>query len=455
MIATLFAEYPHVTIVPGFDEPIEIDVTAMQYCTNCGIVERPIFDSNSDQWVMPCHWHACNDCGWYYDITNDYMHYSYGNSAYVCDDCYVPRPEPDYDYDDDESDNGCECNSCNPNRGRNRYTVPMWERDEKTLSDSYHSKMSDVSRIIENEASLISPQQCMADFYVADYIMARVGMQYRSGLSPFNKGHRDAYDIRSDAKRIQESIIAKCDGIFRDYLLMAVGGELRHFKGISMPEGRSSSWQWFVAMSHEHGREYMANAAAELFEDDRGWVSGFGGAKWAIIARVLEARENGKLDARTFVDRVFSLQHNGGSALDKVCWQGMYSGVGLCKAIGDAHAADIPEFVRLFKHMTPDTARTLLFREDGTVRMSTAGMSHNERDSWNKGIVYAASAFGFDWISDDDCDYPKCSGTLHAFGDMWIHNGKPCELHPHGDAWINSNDPSVAPNIGDMSWFQS
>jgi len=58
---------------------------------------------------------------------------------------------------------------------------------------------------------------------------------------------------------------------------------------------------------------------------DTGWYGGFGGEKWATCADVLVMYENGEVQgqpftAKNFCDRVFALQHNGGTILSKMSW---------------------------------------------------------------------------------------------------------------------------------------
>jgi hypothetical protein len=158
--------------------------------------------------------------------------------------------------------------------------------------------------------------------------------------------------LADEAATMRSELVAKLDGLFTTYVAMAVGGELRHHMGVGqlacLSSSRRSAGGYFLGMIDKYGPSIVKDAA-DIF-DDGTWSSGFGGAKWAAAAKILHARMTNKLPAWTFVDRVFSMQHNGGSLLNKVEW-GTYGSLAFgpegCVHIGNAHAAESPNFPML------------------------------------------------------------------------------------------------------------
>lgn len=114
--------------------------------------------------------------------------------------------------------------------------------------------------------------------------------------------------------------------VFRNYAHYAIAGELRHHAYdnsdvIRNTFGGASGVRagWFKFVQHVGGAA-AAKYAATMFMDGR-WNGSYGGEPWAAIANTLYEFESGHWDAWLFVDRMFSLQHNTGSALNKVTWK--------------------------------------------------------------------------------------------------------------------------------------
>jgi hypothetical protein len=250
-----------------------------------------------------------------------------------------------------------------------------------------------VEHMIRDEARAMAfdPVRAMADFYLCDYVIAT----YRHGYGLAHYCHLTAkesgahwegffgvgrereleteWDVRTtahamgrvdvprivqDARTIQDSIVQRADTLFTEYTFAAIGGEVRHHESVrgSVPGGRESCWDYWHAMGETIGRERLTQDSVDLF-GDHSWGSGYGGEAWRVIARTLLDRLQGRLDARTFVDRVFSLQHNGGSLLDKVSWPMLTPdchGVGYCETIGNNHASETIGFDTLLENASPD-----------------------------------------------------------------------------------------------------
>ncbi len=84
-------------------------------------------------------------------------------------------------------------------------------------------------------------------------------------------------------------------------------------------------------------------SAAELFKNaadiftDGSWGAGYGGKPWGECASTFYHYYNGDFSPKQFVDRVFALQHNGGSFLNKRTWKIGNASVESMKSIGDIH----------------------------------------------------------------------------------------------------------------------
>jgi len=61
----------------------------------------------------------------------------------------------------------------------------------------------------------------------------------------------------------------------------------------------------------------VAEWIADAFENG-GWSAGYGGERWALPYRLMADAERGNISKTTFIDRLWSIQHNGGSIFDKV-----------------------------------------------------------------------------------------------------------------------------------------
>lgn len=253
----------------------------------------------------------------------------------------------------------CSCSECQGNRTRaNRTRNPApWVQRGDPMPESADLN---VSEMIRTQAIVmgLDPVQSMADFYLCDYVATVVAQGFKYGTSLHNAGTRTAHMLRADAITLQRVVTARCDGLFRDYTFAAIGGEVRHHGDIrgQVPGGRESQWDYWYAMGECGDRQALTSDCVDLFGDGT-WGGSYGGSKWATIAKTLRDRLSGKLDARTFVDRVFSLQHNGGSLLNKVQWpilNGAQRDCSYCTSIGNAHAAEAIDFAQLLGSASQD-----------------------------------------------------------------------------------------------------
>lgn len=183
------------------------------------------------------------------------------------------------------------------------------------------------------------PTQNMADFYLLDGIAHMVfncDFQMRASTS--------LQVIAAEAQKMAADLIEGCDLAFREYADMAIGGELRHHAATKfdiLPGSRSNAWVRWRVIRQIIGPDALLDAAA-LFRDFTS--GGIGGERWAVACEILYGRLTGKYDKRTFVDRVFTLQHNGGMFINKIPWATKNDprwGIGVMKShIGPAHTAN-------------------------------------------------------------------------------------------------------------------
>lgn len=117
---------------------------------------------------------------------------------------------------------------------------------------------------------------------------------------------------------------------FASYLDIVVGGELRYAEslGDDCPKklkpflkeaaraDRGTAWLVWGVIRRAWGIDALY--LAEQTFDIPGWRGAFGGDAWRSIAKVLRSYLEGRMTDRIFVDRCFSLEHNGGCVFNKL-----------------------------------------------------------------------------------------------------------------------------------------
>ena len=268
----------------------------------------------------------CRKCGSHSD--------SYGNCS-CCVDCGSP-----YGYCEcceycSNAPGECECEECEDCGATNasycgcgNQPYRFGTTKEVTWGDLPDVSLpTEVSQMSEVDAS-IDPVRAAADFYLLDSIVNLVRFHEIEGGRDGFQMDRDrlvntdqmlpAYVI--SAKRTFESLVDRLDRNFLNYAVNAVGGELRYHRACSSdwaPMSRRESWKAFVGIVNNKGPQPVFDAV-DLFEE---FGSGsYGGTKWALIAKVTAKRLAGQMPAWMFVDRLFTLEHNGGCCLNKYNW---------------------------------------------------------------------------------------------------------------------------------------
>lgn len=132
--------------------------------------------------------------------------------------------------------------------------------------------------------------------------------------------------LSKKADALYHDLVEDLDGAFREYVHLACGGELRHHPAMGPVLGkgyRRGAWVKWYYIYKDNGPEALLTMA-DLFEEFGG--GSYGGPPWANAARILYQRETGQLgpdeftNKQLFVDRVFTLEHNGGCFLNKLNW---------------------------------------------------------------------------------------------------------------------------------------
>jgi hypothetical protein len=82
--------------------------------------------------------------------------------------------------------------------------------------------------------------------------------------------------------------------------------------------GRNKSWRTWISFAKQLGLARALAHAVPAFEEHL-WQSGaYGGPAWQTAAKVARDFAMRKVSARLFIDRCWTLQHNGGALFDKV-----------------------------------------------------------------------------------------------------------------------------------------
>lgn len=198
------------------------------------------------------------------------------------------------------------------------------------------------------DSKTLYPSRAMASFYLL-FIM-----EHRLGIEP----GAPVKDLADKAKEMRAALVAEYEPPLRAYVAMAVWGEARYHRalkrGYKAPNNRTTMWAAGRYVEDTVGREQVYADLNTLFNEmPRGSV---GGPKWGLAAKVLHQRYTGLLTPELFLDRVFAMQHNGGSLLNKVMWgrEGEDRIERMASAIGPAHSADPPNVDQLCRYCSEE-----------------------------------------------------------------------------------------------------
>lgn len=131
--------------------------------------------------------------------------------------------------------------------------------------------------------------------------------------------------LENQAQRLLSKLIDLTDTQFTSYVALACGGEIRHHWTCAgeLPKVRRVAWAAWSQVVDFYGVEAYTTMAS-LFREQVN--SSIGGELWAIAAELIRDRLLEKLgptpavNKQVFIDRVFTLQHNTGTFLNKLDW---------------------------------------------------------------------------------------------------------------------------------------
>lgn len=270
---------------------------------------------------------------------------------------------------------------------------PHWDFDAPDPDIKYH----DVWSKLKNLEVTIDPVQAAADFYLLFAVANKHIISFPSlnlvhpddlevdikilKLNQLEVDERNAkyfsylkdspvtklQDIVNEATNVLNELVDLLDETFLQYATAAVGGELRHHanttclgKG-SGPKHRFAAWvNWYFACQ-KHGIEIFKEAEQVFLDFPNG---SYGGKPWANAAKLIYDRLDLNLansfteNQHVFVDRVFNLQHNTGSFLNKVVWANFRGNNNSIENMPDtvlkAHSSNIPDLTVLYDNASSD-----------------------------------------------------------------------------------------------------
>lgn len=137
-------------------------------------------------------------------------------------------------------------------------------------------------------------------------------------------------NLKDQANKKFHDLVEDLDLSFREYVHVACGGELRHHSSVQgiLSAYRKGSWVHWKYVFEKYGVDAI-DKMAEMFLEFPD--TAYGGPAWSDAAMILAQRERGELgpdsftNKQLFVDRVFTLEHNGGCFLNKLDWANLRS----------------------------------------------------------------------------------------------------------------------------------
>lgn len=317
------------------------------------------------RWVSkvlePAHWeNLCGTCMEHKDDGSCECCQTCGYSP--CECCPICQDGPMWDCDCcqacEQTGGNCECETCRE-CGYKEQECQCGSYSGHSFGSSTRAPWLDrgndpldytLPRISECNNDAIDPLQAAADFYLLDAIKNLVRFADAEGGDQERMAAERANLIRSDsmlsalvqsAERSYRALVDHLAPSFLAYAVPAVGGELRYHRcaGKALKaSSRDQAWDKFVAVVEQYGPETLFEADTLFLEFGTG---AYGGKKWGDAAKVVGQYLKGNMPAWLFVDRVFTLQHNGGCFLNKVSWKkrnGLKWGLSKMVHVLNAHA---------------------------------------------------------------------------------------------------------------------
>jgi len=116
---------------------------------------------------------------------------------------------------------------------------------------------------------------------------------------------------------------------------------------------RGLAWREWLLKYEDEGLPLLDDCI-EVFRK-WSWVRGYGGDKWADVAEFTRARAAGEMSDSAFLDRVWTLEHNGGNLFNKFYTRGVKK----LPAVLAVQAIDTHDYQKLRQYASPYTCRLL------------------------------------------------------------------------------------------------
>lgn len=290
---------------------------------------------------------------------------------------------------------------------------------DTSTDEGWYSDEQKVAIEVWGVDNTIDPVQACADFYLLESIQSKV----------FAGPNMDKIDndptmdqLSAQAKDMREGLIERLDDCFVRYIDMACGGEARYHRLVQkVNQGsknyRHAGWLTWKYIRDRVGVEAVKDCATLLADFGEG---GVGGPLWAAAAEILYQRltDPVAMPPWLFVDRVFTLQHNGGMILNKVVWEAKNPAAWdvqkILTYVGPAHASNPPQ-LWLLHMMSSPAVRDLFTKADELLasRCANSGVKP-PRLGWLDAVdIYRAT------------DYPFGQGQFRMtkkVRDFWVNN---------------------------------
>ena len=306
------------------------DCCGCQTCDGCGskASEYAEWCSNCEYLSCCCECAHCDNCGQAANASDIHYGCGYGdNDSCGCCECY-------------SSEDDCECDDCTGvsggGGGMGTTDAVEWHSAAQTATERASSRRKGATgpEYWGFTPATFDPARAMADYFLLhaiDGVALPTGWNRASDsgihvteykyIRGKKYGDRIATFYVEEAKATLKALVAEADRNFTAYADMAIGGELRYHRAVKRAMGnvgRSEAWAAWKEIRADVGPKALQDAADLFDEIDNG---SYGGPKWAMAARLLHRRVTGVINADTFVNLTFALQHNGGSFLNKVNWK--------------------------------------------------------------------------------------------------------------------------------------
>lgn len=220
----------------------------------------------------------------------------------------------------------CGCEKDDDEDGRGTTTSPPWEargiKVDLSEAEKWKEGDQDVDRVWKTwgiNPQAFSPTEAFCDFYLLEAISSQLG------LAPLYRNENTKF-LADEARTQLTALITEADAQLTGYMRMAMWGEARHHQALRnnqyLTADRWTAWLRGAQLEKEIGPECYTDLAT-LFLELGGSV---GGRMWATAANLLAERMSGKISGLTWVDRILTLIHNGGSLFNKAPWSQPHKG---------------------------------------------------------------------------------------------------------------------------------